>query len=138
MRWCSSSKAEGAGLSFWSVASALRDSVKQRTAELAASIQETDWKKELGAFQQGVKEETEELQHKTKEVVEHLPEKTKAVVEHLKTDHVSQGCGGGIEGTPLFPSLRDLGFFLCESWRMEQQSRFNVWVAISALKPGQT
>ena len=71
------------------MASALRDTVKQRTAELAASIQETDWKKELGAFQQGLKEDTQELSHKTKAAVEHLPVQTKAVVEHLKTDHVS-------------------------------------------------
>lgn len=42
----------GPSLSFWGMATALRDSVKQRTAELAASIQDTDWRKELGAFQQ--------------------------------------------------------------------------------------
>lgn len=74
-----------ATMNFWSVASALTDSVKQRTAELAASIQETDWRKELGAFQQGLKEDSEELQHRTKEAVEHLP----TVVEQLQPEKTS-------------------------------------------------
>lgn len=84
---------EGPALSLWGMASALRESVKAKTAELAASIQETDWKAELGAFQAGLKEDSDELQKKTKEAVEHLP----AVVGQLKSDQVrgEQGdCGG--------------------------------------------
>ncbi|GAB4814735.1 hypothetical protein N2152v2_001781 [Parachlorella kessleri] len=72
----------GPALSFWGMASALRESVKQRTAELAESLKETDWRKELGAFQQGLKEDSEELQHKTKAAVDQLP----TVVEQLKSE----------------------------------------------------
>ncbi len=61
--------------------------VKQHTAELAASIQKTDWKSELTALQQGLKEDTEELGHLVKDATEELQHKAKAVAEHFP-DHV--------------------------------------------------
>jgi hypothetical protein len=62
--------------SFWNVASALKDAVKQQTAELTASLQNTDWKTELGAFQEGFKEDTAEIGQKAKEVSEEVSKKT--------------------------------------------------------------
>ncbi len=67
------------------MATALKDTVKQRTVELAESLKETDWKKELGAFQRGLKEDSEELQTKTKAAVDHLP----SVVEQFNAENVS-------------------------------------------------
>ena len=62
--------------SIWSVASALKDVVKQQTAEITASLQNTDWKSELNAFQEELKEETVEIGQKAKEVTEDLGQKT--------------------------------------------------------------
>ncbi|KAL4452621.1 hypothetical protein ABPG75_008283 [Micractinium tetrahymenae] len=82
----SSSKAGGGSLSFWGVASALTATVKARTAEVLTAVQETDWRAELEAFQQGAKEDAEAVTkgadaalHKAVAAAEHLP----GALEHL-------------------------------------------------------
>ena len=72
-----------AAKSLWSVASALSATVKQRTAELAASIQETDWRSELTALQQGLKEDTGEMQERAKAATQELTHRAKAAAEQL-------------------------------------------------------
>ncbi|PRW60920.1 BSD domain-containing 1 [Chlorella sorokiniana] len=69
-------------LSFWGVASALTASVKAKTAEVLTAVQETDWRAELEAFQQGAKEDAaavgkgaDVVVHKAREAAEHLPTK---------------------------------------------------------------
>lgn len=69
--------------SFWSVANALKDAVKQQTADLAASLQSTDWKSELTGLQDGLKEESVEISQKAKEVTEELGHKTIEVAKNL-------------------------------------------------------
>ncbi|KAI7842825.1 hypothetical protein COHA_003571 [Chlorella ohadii] len=70
-------------LSFWGVASALTAvtaTVKAKTAEVLTAVQETDWRAELEAFQQGAKEDAaavgkgaDIVVHKAREAAEHLP-----------------------------------------------------------------
>lgn len=85
-------------MDLWNAFSA---AVKQQTEEFANTIQGTDWKSELAAFQQGLKEETtdlsqkaiaatEELGHKTIDLAKQLPtvveqskQKAVATLEHL-------------------------------------------------------
>lgn len=69
--------------SFWNVASALKDAVKQQTAELTSSLQSTDWKSELNAFQEGFKEDTAEMGQKAKEVSEEVGKKTMEAAKSL-------------------------------------------------------
>jgi hypothetical protein len=69
--------------SFWSVANALKDAVKQQTAEITASLQNTDWKSEMNALQEGLKEDTVEIGQKAKEVTEELGQKTIHVAKNL-------------------------------------------------------
>jgi BSD domain len=69
--------------SFWSVANALKDAVKQQTAEITASLQNTDWKSEMNALQEGFKEDTVEIGQKAKEVTEELGQKTIHVAKNL-------------------------------------------------------
>jgi len=69
--------------SLWSVASALQDAVKKQTAEITASLQNTDWKTEMNALQEGLKEDTVEIGHKAKEVTEELGQKTMHVAKNL-------------------------------------------------------
>ena len=69
--------------SFWSVANALKDAVKQQTAEITASLQNTDWKTEINALQEGLKEDTVEMSQKAKEVTEELGQKTIHVAKNL-------------------------------------------------------
>lgn len=65
------------------MASALSATVKARTAELAASIQDTDWRSELSALQQGLKEDTGELAHHAKAATQELTHRAKAAAEQL-------------------------------------------------------
>ncbi|KAH7622196.1 putative BSD domain-containing protein 1 [Nannochloris sp. 'desiccata'] len=69
--------------SWWSVASALKDAVKQQTAEITASLQNTDWKTEINALQEGLKEDTVEISQKAKEVTEELGQRTMHVAKNL-------------------------------------------------------
>jgi hypothetical protein len=69
--------------SFWSVANALKDAVKQQTAEITASLQNTDWKTEMSALQKELKEDTVEIGQKAKEVTEELGQKTIHAAKNL-------------------------------------------------------
>ena len=69
--------------SFWNVANAVRDAVKQQTADLAASLQNTDWKNELTGLQDGLKEESVEITQKAKEVTEELSHRSIEVAKTL-------------------------------------------------------
>ncbi|KAK9814765.1 hypothetical protein WJX72_011153 [[Myrmecia] bisecta] len=63
---------------FWDVAAAVADTVKVGTADIAASVAETNWRAELQAFSQGVRADTQQLGQRTaaavEEAVAHLPE----------------------------------------------------------------
>ncbi|KAK9861367.1 hypothetical protein WJX84_006475 [Apatococcus fuscideae] len=65
--------AEAPSFSFWGVATALTESVKKSSADLASSVRETDWRAELNAFRQGVTEESQQLTAHTAAAVEKLP-----------------------------------------------------------------
>jgi len=69
--------------SLWSVASALQDAVKKQTSEITASLQNTDWKTEISALQEGLKDDTVEISQKAKEVTEELGHKTMHVAKKL-------------------------------------------------------
>jgi len=47
---------------FWGVANALADTVKKTTADISASVGETDWRAEIEAFGKGVREDASEVQ----------------------------------------------------------------------------
>ena len=70
-------------MDFWGVANALKDAVKQQTAEIASSLQSTDWKSELSTLQEGIKEETVEITQKAKEVTGELGQKTYDAAKNL-------------------------------------------------------
>lgn len=77
---------DGTQLSFWGVASVLTATVKAKTTQVLTAVQETDWRAELEAFQQGAKEDAEAVgkgadivMHKAKEAAEQLP----TALEHL-------------------------------------------------------
>ena len=64
---------EAARFDFWGVATAVADTVKRSTAELAGSVRDTDWRAEIEAFGKTMREDTEQLGHRTAEVVENIP-----------------------------------------------------------------
>lgn len=71
--------------SFWSVATTLTDTVKQRTAAITASIKETDWRAELGGLQKELKSETAELGIHALAASEQLTNKARMAVAAIPT-----------------------------------------------------
>lgn len=65
------------------MASALTDTVKQRTEEIKTSLKETDWRAELGGLQKDLKEESEEVAQHAREASEQLGHKARSAVEAL-------------------------------------------------------
>lgn len=74
--WCCSSQEPGQANSFdlWRVATAVADNVKQRTAEFASTLQDTNWKAELEEFRKVLQEDTQRTAAALESAVEHLPE----------------------------------------------------------------
>ncbi|KAL6766319.1 hypothetical protein ACKKBG_A35545 [Auxenochlorella protothecoides x Auxenochlorella symbiontica] len=93
-----SPKSAAAGL--WGFASTLTETVKQTTADLAASIHDTDWASELASLKQGLGDESAALAHSAKAaaerlpvLAERLPEKTGAALQSHKRSAAGQLSG---------------------------------------------
>ncbi|KAK9807324.1 hypothetical protein WJX73_001726 [Symbiochloris irregularis] len=72
--------------SWWGVASALADTVRKNTADIAASVKETDWRAELESFRQGVAQDAEAESKERKSVQmqrPRLPQLTPAQLQQL-------------------------------------------------------
>eukprot|EP00884_Botryococcus_braunii_P018124 jgi/Botrbrau1/4996/Bobra.0396s0022.1 len=69
--------------SIWGMATKLADTVKKGTAEIAASVAETNWKAELEAFGKEVAEDAHEASTYTVERLEALPDSVRNVPDKL-------------------------------------------------------